>query len=129
MYGRELGAPDFIAPDIVAFTADVCGATRDTMIVIRNTGGAPLEISSATFVANDEGFSLLPPVPTSTSPLIIAPGDSGTIAFRFAPSAPGTKSGTLELVSNAEGSPHRIGVTGRRDRVEVNAEQIVAFPS
>ncbi|MBC8144192.1 MAG: choice-of-anchor D domain-containing protein [bacterium] len=129
LYGRALGAPEIFTPAFVVLDTLVCGATRDSAIVINNTGGAPLIITSATFVANLEGFSMLPPLPTATSPLTILPGESALLAVRFAPASSGDKSGTLELISNAVGSPHRISIVGRRDVVDVRADQLIAFPA
>lgn len=129
LYGRALGAPELVAPDLIAWSADMCGIARDTSIVIRNNGGAPLEITSIRFVSNDEGFSLTTPTPSSTAPLVIVPGDSNLIGLRFAAAQSGAKSATIEIVSNAIGSPHRLVLNGRRERIAVSSDQLVAFPA
>jgi hypothetical protein len=127
LIGRALGAPALLVPDLVGFGGDICAFTRDTTIMLRNAGSAPVEITGATFIDNDEGFALTSTPPSVASPLIVPPGDSASLAIRFAPAAPGAKSATLELATNSAGSPQRIAMSGRRELAQAATEPMVVF--
>lgn len=128
LFGRALGSPELSTPLLVTLPSELCGTSLDTSITIVNTGGAPLEITGAAFIANDEGFSLLPPMPSPGAPRVVAPGESATLAMRFAPASTGDKRATLELLSNAADAPTRVELRGRREQIDVAATPMVSFP-
>ena len=47
-----------------------------------------------------------------TLPKTVAPGEHVTVTVRFAPSAEGTRNGSLSIVSNEAGSPRSVSLTG-----------------
>jgi hypothetical protein len=49
----------------------------------------------------------------STYPLVVGAGDSIDVVIRFQPTSPGAKSGVINIVSNATGSPHSVPVSGK----------------
>lgn len=126
LIGRALGAPELAMPGAIAFGLDLCDTDRDTSITIINTGGAPLEITSAAITSNDEGFALLGPIPTPGAPLIVPPGDSTALRLRFAPASVGGKSAILELVTNASETAQRIALTGRRDMIAIASDRVLS---
>lgn len=78
-----------------------CRRTVDGSIAITNTGGQPLEITSASISGVDQvSFSLVAPF----IPLTLAPGATSSIAIRFTAARIGPHSATLRLESNDERS-------------------------
>ncbi len=75
-------------------------------VTISNTGNANLVISSITAPA---GFAF-----TGCSPLpfTVAAGGSCTLSVKFMPTAAGSRTGSVQIFSNASGSPHSIAVSG-----------------
>jgi len=126
LLGRGVTTQTLATVASIAFPATGCATEPvDTTLVIRNTGGLPLEISDARIVSNNEGFSLLPPLPSVSSPITIAPNRIDSLRIRFAPASSGVKSAILEIVSNSPDSPSRIPLSGRRDSSRVAATDLV----
>ena len=73
-------------------------------VTLRNTGQAPLIVSS--IVVTGDYFS------DGTCVGTIAAGGSCTVHVTFLPSIPGGRSGTVEITSNAAGSPHDVNLSG-----------------
>ena len=72
--------------------------------MLNSTGTAALAVSSVTVVGDfSESNSRGSQVPA---------GQGCIIAIVFAPSAAGTRTGTLTIVDNASGSPQTVGLTG-----------------
>ncbi len=86
--------PRIEAPPVVSFDYASLGATSERNLTARNTGDAPLIITSVT--SNEPQFTVV----SFTPPLAIAPGADGTIALRFAPGATGAQNGILKIASN-----------------------------
>jgi hypothetical protein len=76
--------------------------TRD--VTVRNSGTGPLIISS--IVAGGGFFSDTVCIAT------LAAGSSCTVHVTFLPGLPGAQAASLEIVSNAAGSPHHVGLSG-----------------
>jgi hypothetical protein len=72
-------------------------------VTIRNVGQAAANIESVSALGSfsvAQGCGTLPP------------GASCSIEITFLAWLPGSQQGTVEIRSNAEGSPHRIGLSG-----------------
>lgn len=89
-----------LTTDKVVFPETAIGKSRTRAVTVRNTGNAPLVVSSfsinalftsAAFTATDEIVDI---------PLTLAPGESHTVTVRYAPTRVGLQSGTLALVTN-----------------------------
>jgi hypothetical protein len=96
--------------------APVSSTTAAKSIVIGNSGGGNLVISSAAISgtnASDFAFSMAP------LPLTVTSGGLSVITVTFTPAALGTRSATLTLQSNAASSPHTIALTGSGQGVPV----------
>ena len=72
-------------------------ATSTMNVILWNTGTAPLNLIG--WSSNNALFSVNGGVGTSMSPVVILPGQSGTITLQFGPAVSGTglKSGTITL--------------------------------
>jgi len=93
------------------------GSSNSQTIQVSNPGNAVLTIAQAT--VSGAGFS------TSglTLPLSVNPGSSSTFNVVFQPSAAGSASGSLSIVSNAAVSPVSLALTG----AGVAATQTLSF--
>src|SRR2546425_1081759 len=86
---------------------NVTAATTSTQsVVLTNTGNTTVSVSQAT--VSGTGFSIT----GLTLPLTLAAGQSSTFNVQFAPTATGSVSGSLSLVSNAPNSPSTIALSG-----------------
>lgn len=86
----------------------VClGSIRDEALTLNNTGTCRLLVSNITSPSPD---FLAPSV--ATYPLVIDPGDALEVTLRFAPTAYGLRSGTVQLFSNDPASPQSLAVSG-----------------
>jgi len=80
------------------------GATVSQVVTLRNTGGVALNIQNL-FTVGDF-------VVTSACPGSLASGASCVINVLFGPLGIGRRTGELVLVTDAQGSPHRIALSG-----------------
>jgi len=93
-------------PATAAFGNVVTGTNNSQTITLTNGGSAALTISSATVAG--AGFSTT----GLTVPLSIAAGKTATFNAVFGPSAAGSVTGSVALVSNAPNSPFTIALSG-----------------
>src|SRR5216683_1143808 len=93
-------------PSSASFGSVVTGTSNSQTIKLSNGGTASVTISQAT--VSGSGFSLT----GITVPLTIAAGSSATFNVGFTPSAAGSVTGTVSLVSNAPNSPLAIALSG-----------------
>ena len=92
------------APSLT-FGAQVVTSTSPAQTVtLRNAGDGPLSLSS---LAAGGDFSA-----TSDCGSGLAAGAACTISVRFAPSAGGSRSGTLTIADSAPGAPHTVALSG-----------------
>src|SRR2546422_800684 len=94
-----------VAPPSVSFGNAVVGTTNTQTITLTNSGTADLTISHATVTG--AGFS----ISGLTFPLTLTAGQSSTFSVQFAPTATGSASGGVSLVSNAPNSPSTIALS------------------
>lgn len=97
------------APSALSFDATFVGsASNNKIVTVTNYGSAPLVLSS---YRTSEGFSIL-----SSSTCFIgkayAPGTNCVLQVAFAPSAPGLRTGVLEVSSNNRPAITNIALSG-----------------
>ena len=95
-----------VSPSSLTFAGQAVGTTSSAQVVtLTNTGNATMTISSL----NTSGdFSRSATTCGST----LAAGKNCTISVAFAPTAAGTRSGSLSIADNAAGSPQSVGLSG-----------------
>ncbi|MDP2998682.1 MAG: choice-of-anchor D domain-containing protein [Bryobacterales bacterium] len=89
-----------IAPATLDFASLPVGQTRDLSLTVRALGNAALTVSS--LAVDNPRFTVASPAATQFT---IAPGATGGITVRFAPSAAGAQTATLTIRSNAANQP------------------------
>lgn len=91
----------------VAFSTQTVGTTSAAQTVtLTNNGTGALTITQVATAPNPEFSS------TSTCVGTINPGASCSISVTFAPTAAGSRSGSLTITSNAAGSPNTVALSG-----------------
>ncbi len=95
-----------ITPSSVSFGSVPTGSSNSQTIQLSNNGTATLSVSQASVTG--AGFS----ISTLALPLSLNPGQSSTFNADFAPSAAGSVTGSISVVSNAPGSPATIALSG-----------------
>jgi hypothetical protein len=93
-------------PTSFNFGNDVVGTNLSQVLIIKNTGTAALTISQIT--ATGPGFS----VGGFSLPLNVNVGQQITVTMAFLPTALGTVSGNISIVSNAPTSPTSVALSG-----------------
>jgi hypothetical protein len=93
-------------PNSAAFGNVTTGTNNSQSVNLTNGGTATVTVSSVT--VSGAGFSTT----GITAPVTIAAGKSATFNAVFAPSAAGSVTGTITLVSNAPNSPLTISLSG-----------------
>jgi hypothetical protein len=91
------------------FGNQLVGATPVSQtLTVTNQGTADLVLTSVSFTgAQASDFSS-----SASMPLTVTPSKSASIPVSFAASAVGTRTATLNLISNATASPHLVSLTG-----------------
>src|SRR5437870_3763944 len=95
-----------VTPPSVSFGNVLVGSNGVQNLTLTNSGSASLTIAQGSFTG--AGFSISGP----TFPLTLPPGQSSTLSVHFAPTATGSVSGSVSLVSNAPNSPSTIALSG-----------------
>jgi hypothetical protein len=98
----QLGA----SPAVVTFGSVATGSSGSQTVTLTNSGAASLTISQAT--ATGAGFS----ISGLATPKTLTSGQSASFTAQFAPTAGGSATGTISIVSNAPNSPTTISMTG-----------------
>jgi hypothetical protein len=99
-----------ISPTSVGFGNQTVGtSSAATPIVVTNTGTANLTVSNLALAGANSGDYA---VASSPLPITVAPGNSTTIYATFTPAAVGSRSASLSITDNANGSPHSVALSG-----------------
>jgi hypothetical protein len=99
---------------MLTFATQVVGSTSAAQTVtLTNSGNADLTVSSV-LVTGD--FAQ-----TNTCNVSVAAGKTCTIMVTFAPTAAGTRTGTLSIADNAMGSPQSVALTGTGSSITLSA--------
>lgn len=94
-----------VTPNTYDFGSVVLGSSAQKDFTIQNTGNTILSISNMT---SSPGFSLL----VAPFPISINPGATASFAAFFFPGSIGLQQGTINIYSNASGSPTQVSVSG-----------------
>src|SRR5437879_2045587 len=95
-----------ISPSALSFGNVSLGSSSTQTVTLTNSGPASVTVSQAS--VSGAGFSKN----GLTPPLTLPPGQSSTLAVRFAPQAAGSATGSLSVVSNDPHSPSMIALNG-----------------
>jgi len=101
-----------LTPASLTFAAQPIGTTSASQTTtVRNTGTAPLTISSVTpSGANASDYSATHNCPTA--PATLAVNATCSIAVSFSPHAAGPSTGSIAIVDDAPGSPQSVSLSG-----------------
>jgi hypothetical protein len=104
-FGTSNSPTASVSPTSLTFAGQTLGTTSAAMAVtLSNTGSTALTITS---IAASGDFAEADNCGTS-----LAAGGNCTINVTFAPTASGTRTGTLSVTDNASGSPQTVSLTG-----------------
>ena len=104
--GVQLQPQISVLPGSLAFGSVNVGSSGTQSLTVSNAGSTALSISAANMTR--AGFATV----GLSLPMTVAAGGSGTINVDFVPSASGSVTGSLSLVSNAPTSPTVIALSG-----------------
>lgn len=93
-------------PTPINFGTVATGVTNSQTVLVKNTGGSSVTISSATISGTGYKLSGI------SVPLTLAASHSANFTVSFAPSVLGTSSGLLTIKSNAADSTYTISLSG-----------------
>ncbi len=94
-----------LSPTSLTFASQLVGTVSPTQtIILTNSGVSTLTITSIV-VSGDYGIA-------SACSVLIPAGGKCSIIVSFAPSAAGTRTGTVSVTDNAPGSPQTVSLTG-----------------
>ena len=94
-----------VNPSSLDFGSVTVGSNASLAITLSATGAA---VTVSAIQCNSSEYTL----PGLTLPLTVAVGQNVQVMVQFTPNAPGTASGTLTLLSNADNSPGTVSLTG-----------------
>jgi len=103
-----VSAPDIdTAPTSLAFGNVTQGAVKDLAVTVRNTGNAPLNVTSTTLVGPEYA------IVAGGGAFSLAAGATRQVTVRLAPTSLGTKTGTLSFASNdTDENPKNVTLSG-----------------
>jgi hypothetical protein len=97
-----------VTPSLLSFNNQNVGTTSAAqMVALNNSGTTNLSVSGISVSPSQFAVAAAP-----TLPLVLTPGQSANIGVTFTPSASGSVSGTLSIVSNAASSPTAVSLSG-----------------
>src|SRR5260370_39551516 len=94
------------SPSSVTFGDVDVGTTSTQTVTFRNAGSGSLTVSQA--AVSGAGFTMA----GQTFPLTLSAGQSSSVTVQFAPTATGSTTGSVSLVSNASNSPTSVILNG-----------------
>jgi centrosomal CEP192-like protein/HYDIN/CFA65/VesB family protein/ASPM-SPD-2-Hydin domain-containing protein/uncharacterized protein DUF1573 len=118
--GTNIQATLTISPSPVAFNSVNVGSNSTQFVTLTNTGNTALKVTAATI--SGLGFS------TTLTPRTINAGAISHFSVTFAPTGSGSASGSIQITSNAPGSPATIPLSATGVQAQVSASPTsVAF--
>ncbi len=97
-----------LSPSSIDYGSLQVNTTASSNLTIKNTGTASLVISNLSLSGtNASEFSY-----SAALPITIAPNTQNVVSVTFAPQGTGSRTATLNLTSNAAGSPHSVALSG-----------------
>ena len=103
--GVAAGLSLAVSPSGVSFGNVTVGSTASRSVTITNTGNSNVAISSEALTGANLSLS-------GGSPVTLSPSQSISLTVQYSPTTAVATSGTLAIVSNANGSPAAIAVSG-----------------
>ena len=104
-YGTAIGVAVAVAPSSLTFATQVVGTTSASQIVtITNGQAVTLDFSG---ISVSSGFTL-----TNSCGPSLAAGAACTLSVSFAPTSPGSQTGTITISDNTSGSPQLVNLSG-----------------
>ena len=88
---------------------NVDSASSPVTIKLTNTGTASLSVSRVDLIGSNPGDFV---VGSLTTPFVVAPGAAVNLTATFKPTALGSRSAQISVVTNASDSPHLIALSG-----------------
>jgi len=125
----ENNQPNFLLKQTTLnFGTVTVGTTRTQQLkgVIKNTGNAPLTISTTNFTGTNSGEFKIAQGGLPDSP--IEAGDSADVILEFTPAGSGTRTAVLSINSNAAGGPKTLALSGTGKQpaiLQINGNQFV----
>lgn len=118
--GIGIGNPKIGVPlSLTLLNADCKTSSRDTIIVISNTGGSDLSIQSLEITQTSNAFSFTSGNP---APFVIPSGDKYNLTITFTPQLKGLNTAQLIVRSDAEnGNEKTIDLSGSLDSIDYSA--------
>lgn len=111
-------------PTNISFGSAAVGSSTSHTVSISNPGNAALTVTQLT--ASGPGYSVNGP----SMPMTVGAGSSTSFTAIFAPTSAGNASGSISVVSNAQGSPSAITMSGTGTTSQLGASpSFVAFGS
>jgi hypothetical protein len=105
-----VSSPITASPTSISFgNVELCRTKKD-VLTLKNNGATKVQIGPISFidvVGNPDDFSYIEYCATN-----LLPGKSCTVAVKFSPSEEAPESATLNIVTNAPGSPVQVPITG-----------------
>jgi hypothetical protein len=95
-----------VSPSSLSFGSVSAGSTSTQLVTLTNSGNSSVAVSQIT--ASGTGFA----VTGATVPVTLAVGQNVSFSVQFSPSAAGTDSGSVSIVSNATNSPASVALSG-----------------
>jgi subtilase family serine protease len=95
-----------VSPTSIDFGRVMVNSTSSQSVTVQNTGTASVTLSQATVVGT--GFS----ISGLSLPVSLATGQGTSFTVIFAPTAMGSATGSITLVSNARNSPTSVALDG-----------------
>jgi uncharacterized repeat protein (TIGR01451 family) len=96
----------------VAFGSVLGGTTSSKLVRLTNAGSGPLSFSGISIVGFDRTLFSIGSAGTCTAATVLASGDVCSIEIRYAPTADGDATASLQVTGNATNSPFSIPLTG-----------------
>jgi sugar lactone lactonase YvrE len=93
-----------LTPSTLSFSQNLGGSSSAQIVILANTGDAPLSLSQIR-AAGDF-------VQTNNCPAVLAPNASCLVSVTFVPSTTGERDGYLVLADDATDSPQKLSLTG-----------------
>ncbi len=116
-------------PSIVQFRPQVCaGSPVDTVVQLVNGGSVDAVIESAEIAPPNAGFTILDPLPSSTTPWMIPSGTSRGVAIRFESSVVGGSSARV-VFKGPSTTDVDVSLAGRRDSAALLPDGVVVVLS
>src|SRR5258708_6666994 len=98
-----------LSPTTLTFPSQTVKTTSAALpVILSNAGSAALALTSIG-IAGTEAAEF---AETNTCGSTVAPGATCTVNVTFTPAATGTRSAQLQIIDNAAGTPHIVGLTG-----------------